>query len=260
MSADLTSRLEALLEDIARLTFVETNTVLFQRVHAPAVRDAIETLRQLSAPSAIRTIPDGWKLVPIQPTRPMRISGAQALRRSTDEDRHVAYGRAFDCWDAMMSAAPLAAAPAEAQEPPRYVGGFCQDRDKCVDRNARVKKVLDRQCTNPKPVGDSACDCCAHHWLALKGFAPEVAPKVCRADGRCQYAIDHGAEGMGHCPVGKCAMPAEAAPPPLYAGNVFMIDGKPHRTCDCSPSINKCARGLPRTLLTTEFSRCMVPV
>jgi hypothetical protein len=55
MSADLTSRLEALLEDIARLTFVETNTVLFQRVHAPAVRDAIETLRQLSGESAIRT-------------------------------------------------------------------------------------------------------------------------------------------------------------------------------------------------------------
>jgi hypothetical protein len=87
-----------------------------------------------------------------------------------------------------------------------------------------------------------------------------IRTKVCRTDGRCQYAIDHGAEGMGHCPVGKCAMPAEAAPPPLYAGNVFMIDGKPHRTCDCSPSINKCARGLPRTLLTTEFSRCMVPV
>ena len=56
------------------------------------------------------------------------------------------------------------------------------------------------------------------------------------------------------------AAPAEAVPPPLYAGNVFMIDGRLHRTCDCSPSINKCARGLPRTLLTTEFSRCMVPV
>ena len=28
----------------------------------------------------------------------------------------------------------------------------------------------------------------------------------CRDDGRCQYAIDHGAEGMGHCPEGKCAM------------------------------------------------------
>ena len=29
----------------------------------------------------------------------------------------------------------------------------------------------------------------------------------CRHDGRCQYAIDHGAEGLGHCPKGKCAMP-----------------------------------------------------
>ncbi|CAB4159297.1 hypothetical protein UFOVP707_74 [uncultured Caudovirales phage] len=30
---------------------------------------------------------------------------------------------------------------------------------------------------------------------------------ICRTDGRCQYAIDHGAEGLGRCPRGKCAMP-----------------------------------------------------
>ena len=30
---------------------------------------------------------------------------------------------------------------------------------------------------------------------------------ICRNDGRCQYAIDHGAEGLGHCPKDKCAMP-----------------------------------------------------
>ena len=35
---------------------------------------------------------------------------------------------------------------------------------------------------------------------------PEQEP-ICRADGRCQYAIDHGAEGLGHCPQGKCCMP-----------------------------------------------------
>ena len=34
----------------------------------------------------------------------------------------------------------------------------------------------------------------------------EYAPQ-CRPDGRCQYAIDHGAEGMGHCPPDKCAWP-----------------------------------------------------
>jgi hypothetical protein len=28
----------------------------------------------------------------------------------------------------------------------------------------------------------------------------------CRSDGRCQYAIDSGAEGIGHCPKGKCVM------------------------------------------------------
>ena len=29
----------------------------------------------------------------------------------------------------------------------------------------------------------------------------------CRDDGRCQYAIDHGAEWLGHCLEGKCCMP-----------------------------------------------------
>ena len=29
----------------------------------------------------------------------------------------------------------------------------------------------------------------------------------CRQDGRCQYAIDLGAEDLGHCPANKCRMP-----------------------------------------------------
>lgn len=33
--------------------------------------------------------------------------------------------------------------------------------------------------------------------------------QLCRSDGRCQYAIDCGAEGMGHCPKGKCVMPVK---------------------------------------------------
>ena len=40
---------------------------------------------------------------------------------------------------------------------------------------------------------------------ALKAWLGE--PLLCREDGRCQYAIDHGAEGTGHCPEGKCCMP-----------------------------------------------------
>jgi hypothetical protein len=45
-----------------------------------------------------------------------------------------------------------------------------------------------------------------------------------------------------------------------FHGNVSLIDGIPHRPCDCPKDQGKCARGFPRTLLTTEFSRCMVPV
>lgn len=34
----------------------------------------------------------------------------------------------------------------------------------------------------------------------------------CRSDGRCQYAIDHGAEGMGYCPNGMCVMVQHTQP------------------------------------------------
>ena len=35
---------------------------------------------------------------------------------------------------------------------------------------------------------------------------------ICRNDGRCQYAIDNGAEGVGHCQRGKCVMPNHGGP------------------------------------------------
>lgn len=35
--------------------------------------------------------------------------------------------------------------------------------------------------------------------------------KICRDDGRCEYAIQSGAEVEGHCPNGKCAMPQPTA-------------------------------------------------
>lgn len=57
---------------------------------------------------------------------------------------------------------------------------------------------------------DSRCE----HARQLRARLYEFRKRIprdpnypCRSDGRCQYAIDHGAEGMGHCPAGKCAMP-----------------------------------------------------
>lgn len=43
---------------------------------------------------------------------------------------------------------------------------------------------------------------------------------ACRDDGHCQYAIDHGAEGLGACPVGKCCQPRELKPCPFCGGPV----------------------------------------
>lgn len=45
--------------------------------------------------------------------------------------------------------------------------------------------------------------------------------KQCRNDGRCQYAIDHGAEGLGHCPEGRCVMPT---PEPITPDADAVVD------------------------------------
>lgn len=44
-------------------------------------------------------------------------------------------------------------------------------------------------------------------WCRGGRTTPPV--QQCRDDGRCQYAIDHGAEGIGHCLPGKCVMPVQ---------------------------------------------------
>ena len=56
----------------------------------------------------------------------------------------------------------------------------------------------DRSCAQ----GCNGCDDCTDY--ADEDPHPDYP---CRHDGRCQYAIDHGAEGLGHCPRGKCVMP-----------------------------------------------------
>lgn len=43
-------------------------------------------------------------------------------------------------------------------------------------------------------------------WIAKRLDGLAQGGKPCRSDGRCQYAIDHGAEGLGACPTGVCVM------------------------------------------------------
>lgn len=61
----------------------------------------------------------------------------------------------------------------------------------------------------------------AEHAAILNAPPAPAVPTKCRADGRCQYAIDSAAEGMGACPPGKCTMagvptePDDAPAPPV---------------------------------------------
>lgn len=40
---------------------------------------------------------------------------------------------------------------------------------------------------------------------------------------------------------------------------IYLVDGKPHRICDCPKLEGKCPRGVERTLQTTQLSQCFVP-
>ena len=40
---------------------------------------------------------------------------------------------------------------------------------------------------------------------------------------------------------------------------IYLIDGKPHRICDCPEFASTCPRGVPRPLQTCGFGRCLVP-
>jgi hypothetical protein len=60
-----------------------------------------------------------------------------------------------------------------------------------------------------------AYDLAKSAWQYTRPTIAAPAQPTCRDDGRCQYAIDHGAEGMGTCPIGQCCQPrrdATAAP------------------------------------------------
>ena len=39
----------------------------------------------------------------------------------------------------------------------------------------------------------------------------------------------------------------------------YMIDGKPHRICDCDEASQVCPMGRKRELQTCGFNRCLVP-
>lgn len=48
---------------------------------------------------------------------------------------------------------------------------------------------------------------------------------ICRNDGRCEYSVQIGAEGEGHCPAGKCAMPSDKPAAHLTIPGALEWDG-----------------------------------
>lgn len=152
--------------------------------NAVGVGDHPKVLNQIDAALSAPTeqVPDGWKLVPVEPTREMWA----AVNKLDDEMAAGAYdGKGCtieQAWECLLAASP--SAPTAVQ--PAY------------------------------PEGDVVAACVCGSWPGGKclkcpwvpATPTAVQPAACRDDGRCQYAIDSGAEGLGHCPAGKCVMPA----------------------------------------------------
>jgi len=71
-----------------------------------------------------------------------------------------------------------------------------------------------------------------------------------------QQAPEQEADRMAKVAAFRAALVVGSAQP---IENVFLVDGMPHRRCDCDPHKPECRLKKGRTLLTTEFSSCLVP-
>lgn len=83
--------------------------------------------------------------------------------------------------------------------------------------NSAMEEAMKR--VNTMPFGNDTRASFAIYFQQMMVVDPsdiEQPAQQCRTDGRCQYAIDSGAEGMGHCPKGKCVMPAQQESVAVY--------------------------------------------
>lgn len=62
-------------------------------------------------------------------------------------------------------------------------------------------------------------------YRAMIAAAPSPVESACRTDGRCEYAVQSGAEKEGNCPAGKCAMPCDNAAAHLTIPGALEWDG-----------------------------------
>jgi len=86
----------------------------------------------------------------------------------------------------------------------KRIASLAADRHYWCDVAFGVRRYCDEMNANGSTEGERKMARDVRRMLA----EPPNPDYPCRDDGRCQYAIDHGAEGMGHCPRGKCVMAA----------------------------------------------------
>lgn len=113
----------------------------------------------------------------------------------------------------MASVAKLAEVTGESELVP-MIDKVLEQLAEAQVENTRIIEAIRVALYNAEEVMDfdecTAMLVCMDDYHALEEQIEDS--QLCRDDGRCQYAIDHGAEGMGHCPQGKCCMPRFTKP------------------------------------------------
>ena len=107
---------------------------------------------------------------------------------------------------AQRLAAPPASPQVQASEPP--IAWWNGIRPTCDEADVPAFKFRE-DTWHDIPVYAGVNPCNLVPPAEVPADERDVTATLCRDDGRCQYAIDHGAEGMGHCSP-KCCMPRAA--------------------------------------------------
>lgn len=129
-----------------------------------------------------------WKFVPVEPTEEM-------LREIHLVESFT--GRALIArYTAMLAAAPVPPSVESLLEnwTPSDQKAFAKFRDEHF----------------PGEMSSHAIQSLGSAWKNGQANAALSAEKICRTDGRCEYAIQAGIEGLAQCQAGKCSMPQPA--------------------------------------------------
>ena len=146
--------------------------------------DALIEADGKKAAHAAVAVPDGWKLVPVEPTEDMKAAavkyanGAAVYKNVAAEALRIEEGIYGEVYEAMLTAAPQP--PAQAQEPFGYFRAEPFGWTDCASDDEGAKALYEHPATQPAPVAQGdAEDAARYRWLRENWFTMDSNYKTC---------------------------------------------------------------------------------